>query len=274
MHRTSAPLPVAYSARATPFEAVEAAFLELARSATPLTLPGHLLRASAPSGEVAIDRMRGRLAHPSTTVEDRARIWAEVVRRAQKFAEPWSTAALGMMMPRMRRLLVRVPRHGCVDRCEIEQEMLAELTEELCVVDWRDPELERCLARAVDRARHRVLYAAARSARAVSVDCFDDVEDLARGLVPDVADAFAAEDAGDEYGLLVMAVHEHVVTLQEAQLVARSRLGGTPMRDLVGGPGRSLRQLYRQRQDAEQRLAEWLRARSAVAQDDGTLSHL
>jgi hypothetical protein len=59
--------------------------------------------------------------------------------------------------------------------------------------------------------------------------------------------------------VLVWAVRAGVVTCREAQVIGRSRLGGVSMTALAVERGMSRRHLYRYREEAEQRLAVFLR---------------
>lgn len=61
--------------------------------------------------------------------------------------------------------------------------------------------------------------------------------------------------------MLAGAVQARVVDVAEARLIARTRLGGEPMRRLAAERGVSVRQLYRHRSAAEQHLAAHLRRR-------------
>ncbi|MEV0117657.1 hypothetical protein AB0H77_31195 [Streptomyces sp. NPDC050844] len=71
-------------------------------------------------------------------------------------------------------------------------------------------------------------------------------------------------DSGDEYAVLQRAVQAQVVDLAEAQLIARTRLHGEAMQSLAEERGISVRQLYRRRCAAEQRLAACLRDQSLL----------
>lgn len=66
----------------------------------------------------------------------------------------------------------------------------------------------------------------------------------------------------DEYQVLARAVRARVVDVAEAQLIARTRLQGESMGTLAGERGVSMRQLYRHRTAAEQRLTSHLRHRA------------
>ncbi|GDY46479.1 hypothetical protein SANT12839_073610 [Streptomyces antimycoticus] len=128
-----------HTARLSPLEELEQSFLALARTATPLTMPAHLV-CDGPSEEVwPVDQIRVRLAHPSTRPELRARTWSEVVRRAHELGEPWPVVAVAMTVPVLRRMLSRLARPAHLERQEVEQEALAAVAVALAGVDAGDP---------------------------------------------------------------------------------------------------------------------------------------
>ncbi|MBL1098928.1 hypothetical protein [Streptomyces coffeae] len=237
----------------SPLEALEQSFLALAHSERPLTLPADLVCDDPVEGAWPVDRIRTRLAHPSTRPELRSGTWCEVVRRAHTLGEPWSVVAAAMTIPVLRRMLARLSRPAHLERQEVEQEALTAVTVALAGVDAADPGLDRELFAAADRAVHRLVYAARRRGER---EAGEPMAHLGR-----LHTTIGAEGEGmtDEHQVLACAVRARVVNLAEAQLIARTRLHGEPMGALASERGVSARQLYRHRSSAEQRLAAHLR---------------
>ena len=267
MHRTavrcSARVAHAEKRFFSPLDELDRAFLSLAQAGCPVSLPADVVVGEDGVGDVlSVDRVRAALAHPATEPAARTRIWREVVARAQRDGEPWGTVAAGLAVPVMRRMLCRLPRGGAVDRAEVEQEMLTAFLEAVRSVDVAEPELDRALLGAADRAGHRHVYAACRYARATARPVDHDAgEPPARD--GQVSGPEAGGEHGHEYAVLVDAVRAGVITCLEAQVIGRSRLGGESMTALALERRMSRRHFYRYRADAEQRLGAFLREASA-----------
>jgi hypothetical protein len=241
----------------SPLAELELAFLALAQGVESLTLPAHLVCDEPDRAAWPVDLVRVHLAHPSTRVELRERTWREVVRRAHGLGEPWGVVAVAMTVPVLRRMLARLARPVHLERAEVEQEALAAVAAALRTVDPGAERLDRELFSAADRAVHRLAYAARRSAvrevgsTAVPLDRLCAVPQVEHG------------EATDELTVLARAVQAHAVSVEEARLIARTRLEGEPMGRLAAERGVSVRQLYRHRNAAEQHLAAHLRMRAA-----------
>ncbi|MGP4115030.1 hypothetical protein ACTWP5_29525 [Streptomyces sp. 4N509B] len=244
----------------SPLDELDRAFLAVAATDR-LSLPGELVGVGEAEGHrgdgVPVDRVRVALAHPGTRPEVRTRIWREVVVRAQREGEPWGLVAAGFGVPVLRRVLSRLPRGNAIEAVEVEQEALATFVVALHAADPEDAALDQALVRAADRAAHRHVYAACRRARLAAHRSGRDAAE--RGLrLPDGAGRW-----GDEYQVLRDAVRAGVITCPEAQVIARSRLGGELMAALAMERGMSPSRVCRYRAAAEARLAAFLRDGSA-----------
>ncbi|WP_431947892.1 hypothetical protein [Actinacidiphila sp. bgisy167] len=237
----------------SPLEDVDAAFLKLASAPWPVRLPAHLFTDRSDALDLPVDQARARLAHPSTPPQVRARVWGEVVRRARRDGEPWSTVAVGLIVPGLRRSLSRLPRLPEVDWAELEQEVLVAVAGELAVVEVDDPQIALQLVRAGDRVAHRLVYAARQSRRSPVVPLEESTEGTPC-LPPTGGIAHA-------YAKLRRAVDAGVLDEDEVELIARTRLDGVRMPVCAQEAGVSARQLYRRRADAERRLLNALRNR-------------
>lgn len=242
-------IPTARPSTVSPLEEVDAAFLVLAAAPWPLRLPMHLLTDRPTADALPVDQVRARLAHPSTPPQTRARVWGEVVRRARKEGEPWSTVAVGLIVPGLRRALARLPRLPEVEWAELEQEVLVAVACELAAVEADDPQIGLRLVRAGDRAAHRLVYAALRERRTGGVPL-----DEATAPCP-----LPATGVVEVYAVLQRAVNAAVLDEAEADLIARTRLDGEGVPACAARSRMSARQLYRKRAAAEQRLVNAIR---------------
>ncbi|TXC95223.1 hypothetical protein [Streptomyces sp. ISID311] len=249
----------------SPLQLLEESFLALATAPQPLTLPARLVCEEPEQEVLPVDQVRTRLAHAATSPELRERTWCEVIRRAQYLGDPWGTVAIAMTVPVLRRILARLAYPAHLERSEVEQEALAAVAAALRSVDAEATDAARELFAAADRAVHRLAYAARRRAgREVGQDAAQ-LGRLAGSANPMdhtnchvTAPGVEAGEEGNEYAVLVRAVRARVVGIAEAQLIARTRLGGEPMQRLAAERGLSVRQLYRRRAAAEQQLADHL----------------
>jgi hypothetical protein len=241
----------------SPLAELEQAFFALAHAVEPLTFPAYLVCDEPDHAAWPVDRVRTHLAHPSTRAELREQTWREVVRRAHDLGEPWGVVAVAMTVPVLRRMLARSARPAHLERAEVEQEALAAVAAALGTVDPKMPRLDRELFRAADRAVHRLVYAARRNAVRETAQ----TAVLLDQLLP--ASQVDHREPVDELTVLACAVQAHAVGVDEARLIARTRLEGEPMSRLAAERGVSVRQLYRHRLAAEQHLAAYLRIRSA-----------
>ncbi|WP_018089115.1 MULTISPECIES: hypothetical protein [unclassified Streptomyces] len=261
-HRAACSRPLDRS----PLQMLEESFLALATAPQPLTLPAHLVCEEPEQDVLPVDQVRTRLAHAATCPALREQTWSEVIRRAQRLGEPWDTVAVAMTVPVLRRMLARLAYPAHLERAEVEQEALATVAVALPSVNADAADAARELFAAADRAVHRLAYAARRRAERETGQNAAHLGRLAdaahrsdrTGCHTDVPGAEVGEE-GDEYAVLVHAVRARVVGTTEAQLIARTRLGGESMQRLASERGVSVRQLYRRRAAAEQQLAVHLR---------------
>lgn len=252
--------------RHSPLRTLEESFLALAAAPGPLVLPAGLVCERPHRPFFPVDQVRSLLAHPATSPALRARTWREVARRAQDSGEPWGTVAVGLTVPALHRMLARVSRPTRLERADLEQEALTAVATALARVDLTTDDVPAHLLGAADRAVHHTVYAARGLKRREGGDMAAHAERLARLALqsggPDMDEAVDAVRGGDEYSVLARAVSDRVISVAEAQLIARTRVGGEPMRRLADERGLSARQLYRHRSAAEQCVAAYLHSRS------------
>ncbi|MGH1555523.1 hypothetical protein ACRAWF_38055 [Streptomyces sp. L7] len=148
--------------------------------------------------------MRTHLAHPSTRPELREQTWREVIRRAHELGEPWDVVAVAMTVPVLRRMLARLGRPAHLERCEVEQEALAAVAVALRAVHPGGERLDRELFSAADRAVHRLVYAARRSAIREASPTATHLDRLCSGPQAEGGEAV------DEFTVLARAVQDRV----------------------------------------------------------------
>lgn len=262
LHQAHRPAKDSQSVLRSPLGELEQEFLALAQGAQPLTFPAHLVCDEPDRAAWPVDRVRTRLAHPSTRAGLRERTWGEVVRRARELGEPWGVVAVAMAVPVLRRMLARLSRPAHLERAEVEQEALAAVAVALYTVDVEDgKELDRKLFNAADRAVHRLVQGAQRRARLEPGPAAEHSDPRCSMPQPDCGEPV------DEFTVLARAVQARVINVDEARLIARTRLDGEPMSRLAAERGVSTRQLYRHRSAAEQHLAAHLRRQLLDGQD-------
>ncbi|MFB7630588.1 hypothetical protein ACFC0M_06525 [Streptomyces sp. NPDC056149] len=249
----------------SPLQALEESFLALATAAQPLTLPAHLVCEEPEQPVLPVDQVRSRLAHAATSPALREETWREVVRRAQHLGDPWGVVAVGMTVPVLRRMLARLACPAHVERAEVEQEALAAVAGAVSTVDVEAADVARELFAAADRAVNRLVYAARRRVQREMGHEAARLGRLAwsteRLTCRATSLCVGSVNAEDEYAVLARAVSARAVDVAEALLIARTRLEGEPMQLLADERGVSVRQLYRHRAAAEERLAVYLRHR-------------
>ncbi|UQA92181.1 hypothetical protein [Streptomyces halobius] len=239
----------------SPLQTLEESFLALCTAPQPLTLPAYLVCEEPEQQALPVDQVRTRLAHSATSPTLREQTWREVVRRAQQLGEPWDTVAVAMTVPVLRRMLARLACPAHLERAEIEQEALAAVASALPLVDANAVDVARELFAAADRAVHRLVHAARRRTQR---ETGPQAVHLGRLAQSGCQATDPGAEGGDEYTVLARAVRARVVGIDEAQLIARTRLEGEPMQRLAVERGVSARQLYRHRAAAEQHLAAYL----------------
>ncbi|MFF9560341.1 hypothetical protein ACF1DY_31575 [Streptomyces albus] len=242
----------------SPLGELDEAFLALgAAAARPLTMPV-LLDDGRAAGTWPVDRVRARLAHPGTAAGQRALIWYEVTRRAQKLPEPWPLVAVAMTIPVLRRMLRRQQLPQCMERADLEQTALTAVATTLPSLTEDHPEPQRALFNAADREIHRLIYSARRQHRHEQPMAIrPDAPSPARSDAED-RNAPGGSEGRDEYTVLAAAVQAGVLKAHEAQLIALTRLEKKSVKDIAAQRGLVWRTLYRHRAAAEAHLAAYL----------------
>ncbi|WP_331773219.1 hypothetical protein OG948_58480 (plasmid) [Embleya sp. NBC_00888] len=262
---TAAPV----SGSASPLQVLEATFRALSRGSRPLTLPADLV---APVMDVApgrrrvcVDRVRAQLRGPHASALAEV-VWPELIRRARRpHAQQWVVVAAAVAAPSLRRLIARRSWRGLVERADLEQEMLGAFLQALLAADPDDPRAYHGLRRAADLAAYHLIEDARQHARnTVALEAEAAArraeEALATSAPASTSGADPASGPGAAEGLLERAVSANVVSVEEAELIAVTRIDGVLVRELTGGSPARMRAAYRRRRAAEHRLREAITA--------------
>jgi hypothetical protein len=227
-------------------DAADAAFRLLAAGPRPLGLHASRLAAGLPDRLVPVTELRVLLLHPATGPAARNAVWAELVRRARAGDPAWTVALAGIAMPGLRRAVASIAPAYRGDPADLQSEVLAGFLSAMRALDLDELEevpLASRLCWAARRAGERLARAdAGWNARR---------RDLAGH---DKAPA-AATAGGHPDFVLAAAVRRGILTLEQAELIGRSRLEGVPLRVIAAETGTSHTALCNRRKRAETALA-------------------
>lgn len=245
----------------SPLDQVEAAFKELVRGPGALCLDGRELGPDVPQRPLALDELRSCLLQAAVSFETRDRALATVVRRAHHHGEAWMLGLAGLLMPGLRSMARRLEGVSHADRAEVEAEILAAAVD---AVGWLGTDQERIAARVCWRAyrrAHRGLCVGRLQTCPLSELDEDEEEEL------------RAVDGSNPERFLARAVRAGVITAEDAELIAVTRLDGRGITELAAARGMPATCLQQRRYRAEARVADLLRDHpQGLASDPGCQS--
>ena len=192
--------------------------------------------------------VREALLRRGTAYGTRDAALAELVRRARA-GEPWKTGLAAVLLPGLRATVGPAARAYPRYRSELEAEALAGLLEALPRVRLERGRIAASLIWSARRSADRFLGRELRDVRMRARD-HNEAND---GDGPPVASG-----PRDTEEVLCEALQAHVLTREEAQVIAATRLGHMPARAYAAEVGSGLGSVRLQRYRAEQRLATWL----------------
>lgn len=231
----------------SPFDVLEAAFQALCDEPSAIALDGRALGWPFPPRPVPLGELRARLLHPATPHDARDRALAVVARRAQANGGSWSVALAGLLLPALRSIVGPVTRAWPREAAEVEGEAVAGVLAALA--DFHGE--ERCAARLAWRAAGPVRRRASR-----------ELAEMAR-RPPMPVPAAPRVPWGHPDFVLGEAVKAEAITREEAEMIAATRLDGTPLVAWARSAGVSSGAARMRRRRAEQRLVEWIAKKSA-----------
>jgi hypothetical protein len=229
-----------------PLAVLDRAFRLLVCEPAPLTLDGGAVGHGLPARPIPLDALRGLLLHPSVSFDTRDAALTWLVGRAQAEGGAWLVGLAGVLAPGIGRRVYPLCRAFPRLAHDLEAEALVGLLQ--AVRGWRLGE---------DRVATRLVWAAARGAhRLLGRERALGARETSVGLGLEPPPRPPAH--GDL--LLAQAVRAGVLSRQDAELIAATRLQEIPLRQLTGRWGAGYEALRKRRQRAEARLAGWLTA--------------
>lgn len=172
-------------------------------------------------------------------------LWHVVFAHARAGDSAWAVIAAGAMLPPMVTMCARYVRVPAQQIPDVESELLTALLEQV-----------RSLPAGVVDVQHRLWSAVANTANRY---CYRQMREVGMVTAWDLSMVAAARRSGrGPVTVLAEAVAAGVVTLVEADLVARTRLEGDPLSQVATDLRLSYITARRWRSSAEQRLAKAL----------------
>ncbi|GAA3615928.1 hypothetical protein GCM10022419_121510 [Nonomuraea rosea] len=233
-----------------PLDVAEHAFNLLMRGPAPLSIDGALLGHGLPARPIPLSELRGMLLHPSCSRTARDHVWRHLIDQARTQRGAWMVAAVALAIPMLRRLIAAladtIPA-GRTCREDLEADVLAAYMEALCRVNltWSHP-----LLRLSRLTRITVLRAHATDQPHLLTD-------------PDLTESSQQTltyPTGHCDVLLAQAVAEGIITEQEAELIAFTRLEGIALSSYCRRRGLLYCTALKRRQRAETALYQALQA--------------
>jgi hypothetical protein len=228
----------------TPLDAVQRAFDLLVCPPTPLAFDGRPF-AGLPDRVLPLDELKKILIDDATPRPVRDEVWRELVVRARRDGPSWVVAAAGIALPGLRRMAGMLARGWHGDSSDRDSELLLGFVERLRTVDLGEPRIVGKLidagARAVKAARERQ-------------------EDVSTVRVHATWSLPPQQPWDHPDWVLARAVHAAVISPEEYQLIAGTRLDEVGLAVLADKLGISVAVAAAWRRKAELRLAEAIHA--------------
>jgi hypothetical protein len=228
----------------SPLDAAQRAFDLLVIPPTPLAFDGRGLD-GCPAQLMPLEDLKRFLLHRATPPRVRDVAWRELVTRARRDGPAWVVAAVGLAMPGLRALAGRLGVGYRGDTDDIDAEILATFVARLRQVDLEQPKVLQRLLWAAERAGRKIRYVQTRT-DTLDVEPVGPRAPLRPWDHPDL--------------VLARAVLAAVIDADEANIIAATRLEGTPVEKVAAQWGITPQLASQWRKDAELRLAEAIRA--------------
>jgi len=232
----------------SPLDAADAAFHDLVTAPDPPTLDGVEIGNGLPSRFLRLDELKPLLLSSSIPYEARDAAIAELLRRARAGEERWMIGLVGVLMPGLRRVAGRLTRDYPGDPDCIDAAVLAGVLEAAHRSDA-----------VPDGLAAHLLWAAFRAGREIRVQEVTAGIHRASGGLPALEAKPPTADHPDL--VLARAVLAHVITKDEAELIAVSRIEGIRLPELARRLGISHEAMRWRRCRAEARLVAYLERR-------------
>ena len=238
-----------------PLAVLDRSFRLLVCEPAPLALDGFAVD-GLPDRPIPLDVLRSMLLHPSVGFDTRDTALTWLVGRAQAEGEAWLVGLAGVLLPGIGRRVYPLCRAFPRLAHDLEAEALVGLLQ--AVQSWQLGQ---------DRVATRLVWAAARGAYRLlrrEAALGDRETSVGLGLEPPPR----PPAHGDL--LLAQAVRAGVLSAEDAELIAATRLQEIPLRELAGRFGVGYEALRKRRWRAETALGRWLMADRDVPSDPAT----
>jgi hypothetical protein len=239
-----------------PLAVLDRSFRLLVCEPAPLSLDGQAVGHGLPARPIPLDALRGLLLHPSVSFDTRDAALTWLVGRAQAEGGAWLVGLAGVLLPGIGRRVYPLCRAFPRLAHDLEAEALVGLLQAVRAWQLGQDRVATRLVWAAARGAHRLL----RRERALG----DRETSVGLGLEPPPR----PPAHGDL--LLAQAVRVGVLSREDAELIAATRLQEIPLRQLTGRWGAGYEALRKRRWRAETRLAGWLTADRDVPTDPAT----
>jgi DNA-directed RNA polymerase specialized sigma24 family protein len=239
------PPPELYS----PLADIELAFRYATRAPALLALDGAAVGTDLPPRQIPLDELRRLLLHGSTSYATKDRALGLVASRAQAGDDLWTVGFGGLLMPGLKRVARRLRQAPRVDRAEVGPEVVVALMEAIARID---PAAERIAARVCWDVYRR-------AARALGVRR-PTAREAAWPTETLTGSALASTNPEE---VIARAVRAGVITVDDAELIALTRIEGRRVTDVALSLALPPDRLQKRRVRAEARLAALLRLERA-----------
>ena len=230
-----------------PFDTLEATFTLLTRGPAPLALDGRQVGHGLPARMLALDELRRLLLDSSLGFAARDAVLVVLVDRAKTHGGQATIALAGVLLPGLRRAIAPLTLANPQRIWDLQAEVLAGLLE--AVAAFPTP------TRKVDRVAARLVWASIHAAERLL-----DRERVwhTRTTGGPHGSAAPPRPAGHPDFVLARAVHDGVVSREDAELIGETRIGRVRLIDLARSQGAPYKTLAKRRDRAEQALVRWL----------------
>ena len=235
-----------------PLEVLDRSFQLLVCEPAPLALDGFAVD-GLPDRPIPLDELRSMLLHPSVGFDTRDAALTWLVGRAQTDGGAWLVGLAGVVLPGIGRRVYPLCRAFPRLAHDLEAEALTGLLQ--AVQAWPCGQ---------DRVATRLVWAAARAAHQLArreAKVGEREVSVGLELEPPPRSAVHGELVLDQ------AVAAGVVSHQDAELIAATRIEEVPLRELAGRWGVGYEALRKRRYRAEAVLVGWLADQGVVPEE-------
>ncbi len=236
---------------------VERTFAQVTAEPVSLYLDCGQLGVDLREGPIPLYQLRDLLLRPETPLAARDAVWRELIDRARPKGSTWRVMAVAMAMPGLRHSVrvLSLDFHG--DRFDLESEIVRGFLEALAKVDVADSALCARLVRAAQKAGTKLVYAEA-AFEGARWSAFRSRAPLPPWGHPDF--------------LLLDAVAAGVISLEEAKLIATTRLEHVPVDQVAAWFGERTNTVVVRRHRAEHRVRDAIVEGTVSSADSSALA--